>query len=407
MLETENPIQAVENITILGATGSIGLDTLSVIESNLDLNLKVFALVSHKNHQKMAEIIAKYKPKMVYMSDEKSYCELKKNKFETNPIYADGIEEIVENKNSNLVMAAIATSDGLYSTLLALKQGKIVLLANKESLVMAGDLMVKTAKKYNAKIIPVDSEHNAILQSLPTEYELFKSNLVNDFDLEKIIITASGGSIWNLKDNQSVSLKQALHHPNWSMGQKITVDSNTMVNKGLEMIEASLLFDLPAEKIDCLIHPQSIVHGLVYFKDKSVIASLSSPDMKIPISYAISYAIKQIKKINRLNNQSKTLDLANQKLEFYPVDLNLYPCFKLAQLVLKKKGSYPLYFNVANEVAVELFLKEKISFAHIQYLIEKCIEYADLKEVHSIDEMNYLANEAKNLAYQHAKKIVN
>ncbi|MDA3844244.1 MAG: 1-deoxy-D-xylulose-5-phosphate reductoisomerase, partial [Candidatus Kapabacteria bacterium] len=318
----------------------------------------------------------KFNPSAVAIADEQAYKTFKKTTSFKGKIFGgkSGVIEAAAYEDNDIVISALVGFSGVMPTLAALKQGKVVALANKETLVSAGNIITKAAKDNNAKIITVDSEHSAILQSIVGE---------SHDDIEKIILTASGGPFRTTpkEDFKHLTLAQALNHPNWSMGSKITIDSATMMNKGLEVIEAFWLFDMPANKIDVLIHPQSIVHSLVQFKDGSVKAQLGVPDMKLPIAYALSYP-------QRLNYDFPRLDLAETAtLTFENPDLERFPCLLSAFEALKTGGTAPAILNAANETAVYSFLKDQISYTDICDLVNACLDKSEIIQNPSLEEI--------------------
>ena len=351
------------NLTLLGATGSIGKSTLSVVDLHPE-RFNVFAISAHTSWQKMLVLCQKYQPTFAVMTDEHAAQQLDDQLQGDTAVLsgAQSLDIIAAHKNTHYVMAAIVGAAGMASSLAAAKAGKRIMLANKESLVLAGDIFMQAVNDHNAELIPVDSEHNAIFQCLQG----------GSSGLSKIQLTASGGPFLRTPANQlsSVTPDQACAHPNWSMGRKISVDSATMMNKGLEVIEAHYLFNLPADKIDVVVHPQSIVHSSVYFKDGSTLSQLGNPDMRTVISYAMSHP-------DRISSGVSALDLTkNSPLEFYAPDYDKFACLRLAFEALKQGGSAMGTINAANEIAVEKFLDDKIKFLDIAKIIEKTLENA-------------------------------
>lgn len=365
-----------KNISILGSTGSIGKSALEVVSQSKD-QIKVIGLSCGKNLELIKEQIRLYKPEIVSVASPELADELIKNLNGKNIKIVEGKEgciEVATYKSVDLVVSAISGSIGLIPTYHALLSGKNVALANKESMVIAGQILNDIAKEKNALIIPVDSEHNAVFQCLENKNKSY---------LEKIILTASGGPFLNHSTDQlkNISVKDAINHPNWSMGKKISVDSATMMNKGLEIIEAMWLFDTPLEKIDVLVHPQSIVHSMVRFIDGSHIAHLGASDMRIPISHAISYP-------QRMPLATKELDLgAVGTLSFMSPDTNKFPCLRLAMEAAKKGKNAPIILNAANEIAVDFFLDEKINFLDIAQVVEKTLENVNIENIKSLDDV--------------------
>lgn len=347
----------MKDILLLGASGSIGIQALEIIRENKEYNLKSISV--GKNIQKAIEIIDEFKPEFVSVINQDD-CELLKNKYPNIEFsYGDSglIKAATYSENKAYLINAVVGMVGLLPTIEAIKAGHDILLANKETLVAAGSIVMDLAKKHNVNIIPIDSEHSTIYQCMLSGKRE---------DVSRIIITASGGSFRDRsrEELKDVSVKEALNHPNWNMGAKITIDSATMVNKGLEVIEAHYLFDIDYDNIETVIHKESIVHSLVEFKDSAIIAGLSYPDMRIPIHYAISNP-KRIE-----SNLIKKMDFKSIfNLSFIPMDYNRYPLLELAYKVGKMGGIMPMVYNSANEVAVKLFLEGKINFLGIDDII--------------------------------------
>ncbi len=351
----------MKNIAILGSTGSIGTQTLEV--ADITNEYKISALTAHKNVSLMEEQIRKYKPDVVCMTDEDSANDLKVRIKDTNTKVLSGIDGVCECASLSqveTVVTAIVGIAGLKPTMSAIKTGKRIALANKETLVTAGEIVMNAAKENNVEILPVDSEHSAIFQSISNQ---------NKF-LKKIIITASGGPFFGKKRSElfDVTPQMALKHPNWYMGAKITIDSATLVNKGLEIIEAMHLFNIPVEQIQPIVHRESIVQSMVEFCDGSVIAQLGVPDMKLPISYALSYPERTVPVSNELDLVSVG------KLSFYDIDNEAFPSVNLAKEAANTGGVMCAVYNGANEAAVELFLNNKCRFTDITELIEKAMD---------------------------------
>ena len=378
----------MKNITILGSTGSIGCSTLAVIRQNPDL-FKAFALTGGQNVGKMTEQCLEFRPNYVAMADEQAAQQLRKNllelKLNIEVLHGQqAICDLAELTEVDMVMAAIVGAAGLKPTLSAIKKGKRILLANKESLVTCGHLFMQAVKKYGAQLLPVDSEHNAIFQSLPTtvQQNLGFANLT-DYGITKIVLTGSGGPFRDLPLNQlsSVTPEQAIAHPNWSMGKKISVDSATMMNKGLEYIEARWLFNASADEMEIIIHPQSIIHSMVRYQDGSVIAELGMPDMCTPIAYAMSYP-------DRISSTVPALDFTKiSSLTFTQPDFNRYPCLKLAIDAFNQGQAATTALNAANEIAVEAFLQNKIGFMDIAKQVATVLEALDFPEPTTIEDV--------------------
>ena len=350
----------MKKVSILGATGSIGLNTLEVISRHPD-KYKVFALSANKSWEKMLLLCKTYKPTYAVLIDPDAAESLRKNAPKGVTVLSgeNALIKIASDKEVDYVMAAIIGSAGMASTLAAVDAGKRVMLANKESLVLAGDLLINATKKSGAELIPVDSEHSAIFQRLKGGAD----------GLKKIQLTASGGPFLKtpIHELRHVTPELACQHPNWKMGEKISVDSATMMNKGLEVIEANYLFGLNSNQIEVVIHPQSIIHSFVYFNDGSVLSQLGLPDMRSAISYALSYPKRQDSGVG-------DLDLTKQKpLEFISPNMSIFPCLDLAYKALKQGKNAPGTLNAANEIAVESFLKGRIGFLDISKTIEKTL----------------------------------
>ena len=378
----------MKNITILGSTGSIGCSTLAVIRQNPDL-FKAIALTGGQNVGKMTEQCLEFRPNYVAMADEEAAQQLKKNlvdlKLNIEVFHGQqAICDLAELTEVDMVMAAIVGAAGLKPTLAAIKKGKRILLANKESLVTCGHLFMQAVKQYGAQLLPVDSEHNAIFQSLPSEVQqnLGFANLA-DYGITKIVLTGSGGPFRALPLNQltTVTPEQAVAHPNWSMGKKISVDSATMMNKGLEYIEARWLFNANEEEMEIIIHPQSIIHSMVRYQDGSVIAELGIPDMCTPIAYAMSYP-------DRISSSVPALDFTQiSSLTFSQPDFNRYPCLKLAIEAFNQGQAATTALNAANEMAVAAFLQNQIGFMDIAKQVATVLEILDFPEPTTIEDV--------------------
>jgi 1-deoxy-D-xylulose-5-phosphate reductoisomerase len=375
------------NLTLLGATGSIGKSTLAVVDLHPD-QFNVFAISAHTNWQQMLELCKKYQPSFAVMTDESAAKQLSRQIQGKTVVLAGAkaLDEIASHTQTDYVMAAIVGAAGMSSALAAAKAGKRIMLANKESLVLAGDIFMQAVKDNQSELIPVDSEHSAIFQCLQGGRS----------GLKKIQLTASGGPFLHtpLEKLGSVTPDQACAHPNWSMGQKISIDSATMMNKGLEVIEAHYLFNLSSEKIDVVMHPQSIIHSSVYFEDGSTLSQLGNPDMRSVISYAMSYP-------NRITSGVPLLDLTqNSPLEFYTPDFEKFPCLRLAFEALKQAGSAMGTMNAANEIAVASFLKGQINFLDISAIIEKTLNEAEHFRPGSLSEVIHNDQRARAIAHK-------
>ena len=353
----------MKKITILGSTGSIGLSALDVIKKNPG-RFQVVALAAGQNVNLLKKQIEIFKPKLVYVSTKENALKLRQDltlNYKIKILYdREGLNEIASFPSADIIVSAISGAAGLMPTLAAIDAGKDVALANKETMVMAGEIVNRRAKQKKVKIIPVDSEHSAIFQCLQGE------KIEN---LKRIILTASGGPFLNFTVNElkQVKLNQALKHPRWKMGKKITIDSATLMNKGLEVIEAKWLFNLDFGKIDVLIHPQSIVHSMIELIDGSVLAQMGIPDMRIPIAYALTYP-------ERITNDLSSLNLLEtEKLEFSKPDKKKFPCLRLAYEAGICGGTSPSVLNAANEIAVAAFLEQRIKFVDLPKIIDKVL----------------------------------
>ena len=372
----------MKNILLLGATGSIGDSVLSVIKQNSD-ELNLVGIAFQSNTTKAISIIEEFDPNY-------AYCESKANlniindslkKSEIIELFNDKseLEYLLNHKSIDIIISAISGFSGLETTFMAAQSGKIILLANKESIVVAGDIILPLAKKHNTKIIPIDSEHNAIFQCLNSEK--------NTDDVSKIIITASGGPFLNKKvdDLSGVTKREALNHPNWKMGSKITIDSATLVNKCLELIEAKYLFNLNEEYFELVVHPQSIIHSIVTYKDGSSICQMSNPDMRVPISHALSL------EESRLSLNFSEINFSSLNLTFQEFPKDRLEIANLAREVCNTRGSTGTVFNAANEIAVENFLSDKITFNKIYEVIYRTFnaipvsKNIDIEAIHEID----------------------
>lgn len=353
----------MKSITLLGSTGSIGCSALDIIAKNPE-RFNVVALTAGGNTFKLKEQIKKFKPRIVALARKDSALELRRSltaKSSVKIVYGiEGLREAASYHAADMVISAISGSAGLVPTLAAIEAGKDIALANKETMVLAGHVVTQTAAKNRVNIIPVDSEHSAIFQCLAgTKRE----------NIQSIILTASGGPFLNIsrKELRNVTVNQTLRHPRWSMGKKITIDSASMMNKGLEIIEAKWLFNVEYEAIDVLVHPQSIVHSLVEFIDGAVLAQMGIPDMKIPIAYALTYP-------ERIVNDLRKLDLVKSgHLEFYKPDIKKFPCLRIARDAGIAGGTAPAVMNAADEIAVHAFLQGKIRFIDLPVVIEKVL----------------------------------
>ncbi len=366
-------------LNIFGSTGSIGTQTLNIVRKYKN-RFKIVGLFAGKNIELLLSQIKEFSPEIVYISDKNNYKKIKNN-FNGKIFYGKtGIGEFCSYKDVDISVIGISGIAGILPTYIAIDYSKRIALANKESLVSAGEFIIEKAKKKNVEIIPVDSEHSAIFQCLNGEDKKF---------VNKIILTASGGPFFKLKKENfsKITTNDALNHPTWKMGRKITVDSATLMNKGLEIIEAKWLFNIEPENIEVLIHPQSIVHSMVNFSDGSIIAQLGEPSMEIPISYALFYPER--------SNLNRNISLAGKNLEFFEPDFEKFPTLKFAYNVLKLGKGYPAALNMANEIAVNKFLKNEIKFTDIFRIIEKVFEYNFPEKFDRIEDVFIINEEIK------------
>lgn len=376
-----------KGIAILGSTGSIGTQTLEVIKSNPDL-FTVEVLTAQNNADLLIQQAIEFQPNVVVIGNENAYERVKSELWQHDiKVYCgnSALADVVTNDSIHVVLTALVGYAGLQPTINAIKAGKNIALANKETLVVAGELIEKLVKEYQVSIYPVDSEHSAIFQCLTGEY-------MNP--IEKIYLTASGGPFrgWNLEQLQSVTPAQALKHPNWTMGAKITIDSASLMNKGLEVIEAKWLFDLQPQQIDVIVHPQSIVHSLVQFEDGSMKAQMGLPDMKLPIQYALTYPDRYKTDFPRFN----FMDYPT--LTFEQADRKTFKNLDLAYKAMELKGTAACALNAANEITVQAFLEEKISFLDIARINEATLESAQLILNPTLEDYIQLNSEARRIA---------
>lgn len=367
-------------LTILGSTGSIGCSTLDVVRRHPE-RYRVYALTAARSAEAMAAQIAEFHPQFAVMADPtaaKTLLSLLPSDTATQVLSgADALIQVAEATGVDQVMASIVGAAGLLPTLAAARAGKRVLLANKESLVMAGPLFMDAIREGGAKLLPIDSEHNAIFQSMPHDYD----GDLKAKGIRKILLTASGGPFRGktLSELGEVTPAQAVAHPNWSMGQKISVDSATLMNKGLELIEACFLFNCQAGDVQVVVHPQSVIHSMVQYCDGSVLAQLGQPDMRTPIAYGMSWP-------ERIEAGVESLDLFDiARLDFQPADEKNFPCLRLAKEAFAAGGTMPAVMNAANEVAVDAFLREKIAFTAISTLIERVMASHQLQKADTLD----------------------
>ncbi len=356
-------------LTILGSTGSIGESTLDVVFRHPE-KFRVFALAGHRQVDKLAAQCKQFRPEYAVVGDAGHAAELEKKLkqegISTQVLYgAQALIDVASADEVSGVMCAIVGAAGLPSALAAARKGKTIYLANKETLVVSGALFMETARQNGATVLPIDSEHNAIFQVLPRDY----TGRLNEHGINSIILTASGGPFLNtdLSTFDSITPEQAVKHPNWSMGRKISVDSASMMNKGLELIEAHWLFNCPPEKLEVVIHPQSVIHSMVRYRDGSVLAQLGNPDMRTPIAYCLGLP-------ERIDSGVGELDFgALSALTFQKPDFDRFPCLKLAYQAMNAGGAAPCVLNAANEVAVAAFLDKRIKFTDIAKVVAHCL----------------------------------
>ena len=362
----------MKKVTIFGSTGSIGESTLNVIRENPEL-FKAVTLVAGKNIEKLIKQIEEFKPSYVYIIDKENADKIEQLYKNVKVFYGEqGMEEISNLVDFDISVSALVGIAGLKPTYNMIKNGKTVALANKEVLVAGGELITKTAKENGAKLLTVDSEHSAIMQCLNGE---------NNNKIDKILLTASGGPFFDMEITDKITVEEALKHPTWSMGKKVTIDSSTMMNKGFEVIEAKWLFNVKPSQIEVVVHRQSLVHSMVQFKDGTIMANIGPKSMQIPIAYALNYP-------NRLSNNIEKLDLFKiSNLKFEKPDLNKFKCLKLAYEAIEKGHSYQVVLNAANEILVDYFLNKKIKYTDIPNGIEKMLDKYSNTELKTVEDI--------------------
>jgi 1-deoxy-D-xylulose-5-phosphate reductoisomerase len=388
----------LQQITVLGATGSIGVSTLDVLARHPE-RYSVFALTADRKWQVLATQCLQHNPRYAVLNDDVAALalaeELRRQGCKTEVLQgADALAQVASHADTDVVMAAIVGAAGLLPTLAAVKAGKKVLLANKEALVMAGGLFTRAVAEHGATLLPIDSEHNAIFQCLPNHRTDYLVDGLQSSGVRKILLTASGGPFRNtpLADFKTVTPEQACAHPNWSMGQKISVDSATMLNKGLELIEACWLFNTRPEQVQVVIHPQSVIHSMVEYVDGSVLAQLGNPDMRTPIAHALAWP-------ERIASGVAGLDIiATARLDFSAPDYDRFPCLRLAQQAAARAATAPTILNAANEVAVAAFLQRKIRFDQIAQIIAQVLDKQDVIEPDSLELVLASDQAARRLA---------
>lgn len=370
----------MKKVAIFGSTGSIGDSTLNVIRENPNL-FKAVTLVAGRNVEKLIKQIEEFKPKNVYIIAKEDAEKISVIYKDINVYYGDsGMEEISNLVDFDISVSALVGIAGLKPTYNMIKNGKTVALANKEVLVAGGELIIKTAKENNATLLTVDSEHSAIMQCLRGE----ETN-----PIDKILLTASGGPFFDKEITDEITVEDALNHPTWNMGAKVTIDSSTMMNKGFEIIEAKWLFDVDPSQIEVVVHRKSIVHSMVQYKDGTIMASLGPTAMQIPIAYALNYPTRLENQINKLN----LFDIRD--LTFEKPDLNKFKCLRLAYEAIQKGHSFQVILNAANEVLVDAFLNRKIKYTDIPNGIEKVMNMYEKRELNSVDEILAFDEEVK------------
>lgn len=388
-------------ISILGSTGSIGTQTLDVVRENKD-KISVCAISGNENIELLKNQILEFSPELCAVMNEAKAIELKKllpSNCKTEIVTKmDGLISVAVHSKADIVVTAVSGMVGLKPTIEAIKLGKTIALANKETLVAGGEYIMNLVKKHKTVILPVDSEHSAIFQSISAN---------KHEEINKLIITASGGPFRGKKldELENVTVAEALKHPNWSMGKKITIDSATLMNKGLELIEARFLFDVPVEKIEIVVHPQSIIHSAVEYIDHSIIAQLGEPNMRVPIQYALFYP-------DRMSNKLKPISFTDiGKLTFEKPDTDVFKCLRLATEALKIGGTMPAVLNAANEASVELFLQDKIKFLDIADINEQIMLKHSSQVLNSLDVIleaeSWVKNEIKKIMWHNGLSIKN
>lgn len=376
-----------QQISILGATGSIGASTLDVVARHPDV-YQVFALSAHTQVEKLLAQCLRFRPRYAVLSNAQLAAQLQEQLRQLDVATevlagARALCDVVTDPECDVVMAAIVGAAGLPASLAAARAGKRILLANKEALVMSGALFIDAVRHNGATLLPIDSEHNAIFQCLPGQYAAIDDTQLNRSGIAQIMLTASGGPFLkrDVASLESVTPEEAVAHPNWVMGRKISVDSATMMNKGLEVIEAHYLFGASADRIEVLIHPQSVIHSMVSYVDGSVLAQLGNPDMRTPIAYGLAYP-------ERISSGVAPLDLTQlAALQFEKPDFQRFPCLRLAYAALRAGGSAPTVLNAANEVAVQAFLERRLGFRQIEDVIEETLNQLETCPQYSLEEV--------------------
>ena len=391
----------MKGVTVLGSTGTIGINTLDVIRRHPE-HYRVVALTANSQTERLLEQCLEFKPEYAVMVNQQAAEQLElqlKQKGQEIKVLtgSESLNTVVQLDNVDIVMAAIVGSAGLQSSIAAAHAGKRILLANKESLVMSGRLFMDEVQKHNAELLPIDSEHNAIFQCMPVDY----ANGLDRVGINKILLTGSGGPFRNLPLEQfeHVTPEQAIAHPNWEMGKKISVDSATMMNKGLELIEACWLFNTDTDKIQIVLHPQSIIHSMVEYVDGSILAQLGQPDMRTPIAHALAWP-------ERIESGVNSLDLMNMgNLEFEEPDLQRYPCLLLAKEAMYQGGTATTILNAANEMAVQAFLDNTLNFTGIARTVEYTLAKMPIKPADTLTTVIEVDEEARTVASEYIQAV--
>jgi 1-deoxy-D-xylulose-5-phosphate reductoisomerase len=392
----------MKGVTVLGSTGSIGISTLDVIARHPD-RYRVVALTANRDIEGLLEQCLRFQPQLAVMADKAAAVELvqrlRSRGSETEVLAGmEGLEQVAAMPETDYVMAAIVGAAGLLPALAAIRAGKRLLLANKEALVVSGRLFMEEARRHGAEILPIDSEHNAVYQCMPAGTAWGEEGS----GVKRILLTASGGPFRNtpLSDMIDVTPEQACAHPNWDMGRKISVDSATMMNKGLEVIEAHWLFQMRPEQIDVVLHPQSVIHSMVEYVDGSVLAQLGNPDMRTPIAHALAWP-------QRIESGVESLDLFQvARLDFVAPDMVRFPCLKLAFEAVRAGGTAPVVLNAANEVAVAAFLDRRLGFLGIAELVDRTLQAIEVQPVEDLDQLLEMDRQARRLAEQALQTLV-
>lgn len=387
----------MKGVAVLGATGTIGVKTLDVIRRHPQ-KYRIIALTANSQVDRLVEQCTEFEPEYAVMVNEEAASQLEQKLKQKGLVTtvlqgSDALDTVVQEDDVDIVMAAIVGSAGLGSTLAAARAGKRILLANKESLVMSGKLFMDEVHKHGAELLPIDSEHNAIFQCMPPDY----TQGLDKVGIKKILLTGSGGPFRELPVDEFVNVtpEQAIAHPNWEMGKKISVDSATMMNKGLELIEACWLFNTDSSRVQVVLHPQSIIHSMVEYVDGSVLAQLGQPDMRTPIAHALAWP-------ERIESGVNSLDLINMgHLEFTEPDMRRYPCLQLAKEAMGQGGTATTILNAANEIAVQSFLDNELNFTGIAKTVEYALEQITVEAAESIEKVVRIDEHARQVAQEY------